>query len=118
MSSIRVTPWALISALPTVVTGAIEVRFGDGMRVPVTTISETSPFAVSAAAPQRPTGSGGKGPGRPAPQIIEEANRRSLMLWIFKVYILRRSTADGDPLPKQFPAQGQIGPDWVGVSFD
>jgi hypothetical protein len=33
-----------------VVTGAIEVRFGDGMRVPVTTISETSPPAASAAA--------------------------------------------------------------------
>ena len=33
MSSTRVTPWALISALPTVVTGAIEVRFGDGIRV-------------------------------------------------------------------------------------
>jgi hypothetical protein len=33
-----------------VVTGAMEVRFGDGMRVPVTTISETSPLAASAAA--------------------------------------------------------------------
>src|SRR5579859_5766516 len=50
MSSMRVTPWALMSALPIVVTGAIEVRFGDGIRVPVTTISETSPAAASAVA--------------------------------------------------------------------
>ena len=49
-SSIRVTPWARMSALETVVTGAMEVRFGDGIRVPVTTISETSPAAASAAA--------------------------------------------------------------------
>ena len=50
MSSIRVTPCALMSAFPTVVTGATEVRLGDGMRVPVTTISDTSPLAASAAA--------------------------------------------------------------------
>ena len=49
-SSIRVTPWALMSAEVTEVTGATLVRFGVGMRVPVTTISETSPAAAAAAA--------------------------------------------------------------------
>ena len=54
MSSIRVTPWALMSALPTVVIGATEVRFGDGIRVPVTTISATSPPVSAAAAAAAP----------------------------------------------------------------
>ena len=81
MSSIRVTPWALISALPTVVTGAMEVRFGDGMRVPVTTISDTSPLVASAAAADACVAK----PRKAAPQIIEEANRRSRVFRIFKV---------------------------------
>src|SRR5258706_3214222 len=71
MSSIRVTPWALMSALPTVVTGAMDVRFGEGMRVPVTTISETSPLAAAAAAAEADVA---ERPRRAAPQIIEEAN--------------------------------------------
>ena len=91
MSSIRVTPCALMSALPIVVTGAIEVRFGEGMRVPVTTISETSPVLAAAAAAAWVA----ERPRKAAPQIIEEANRRSRVLWIFKVYILRRSADDG-----------------------
>src|SRR6185312_5612316 len=85
MSSIRVTPWALMSALPTVVTGAIEVRFGEGMRVPVTTISETSPAAASAAAAAAAAWVADR-PRKAAPQIIEEASRRSRVVWIFKVY--------------------------------
>src|SRR4051812_1849778 len=49
-SSMRVTPWALMSAAVTEVTGATLVRLGVGIRVPVTTISETSPAAGAAAA--------------------------------------------------------------------
>ena len=77
MSSIRVTPWALMSEAPTVVMGAMEVRFGDGMRVPVTTISETSPLVASAAAAKACVADR---PRKAAPQIIEEANRRSRVL--------------------------------------
>src|SRR6185503_16467170 len=46
-SSTRLTPWALMSAEVTEVTGATLVRFGVGIRVPVTTISETSADAAA-----------------------------------------------------------------------
>ncbi len=69
-----------MSATPSEVTGATLVRFGVGIRVPVTTTSATSPPAASAAwawVAARPS--------RTAPQIVEEAIRRSRMVWIFKV---------------------------------
>ncbi len=64
-----------MSAALTEVTGATLVRFGVGMRVPVTTISETSPAAASAAAAWV-----ADRPRRATPQIIEEAIRRSRVL--------------------------------------
>src|SRR3569833_2864256 len=104
-SSTRATPWALMSAEVTEVTGATLVRFGVGMRVPVTTISETSlPAAASAAAAEAWVA---ERPRKATPQIIEEASRRSRTFWIFKVYILQRSACDGGSAPQQLPARGQ-----------
>jgi hypothetical protein len=51
------------------------------MRVPVTTISETSPVAASAAAADACVAK----PKAATPKIIEEASRRSRVLRIFKV---------------------------------
>src|SRR3569833_1764311 len=92
-SSTRVTPWALMSAEVTEVTGVMLVRFGVGMRVPVTTISETSLLAAASAAAAEAWVA--DRPRKATPQIIEEANRRSLMFWIFYVFILQRSACDG-----------------------
>ena len=76
-------PPCRISWLPTTWTGLMLVRFGYGMREPVTTISETSAEAPASAAiawvAERPS--------RAAPQIIEDAIRRSRMELIFKVFI-------------------------------
>jgi hypothetical protein len=69
-----------MSAALTEVTGATEVRFGVGIRLPVTTISETSPDVVSAAKAWL-----ADRPRKAAPQIIEEANRRSRVVRIFKI---------------------------------
>ena len=74
-SSTRDTPCALMSAAETEVTGATLVRFGVGIRVPVTTISDTSAPAASAARTVV-----ADSPASAAPQIIEEANRRSRMV--------------------------------------
>jgi hypothetical protein len=54
----------------------MDVRFGDGMRVPVTTISETSPLLVSAGAAAACVAR----PKAATPQIIDEASRRSRVL--------------------------------------
>src|SRR5262249_25605051 len=80
-SSMRVTPCALMSAALTEVTGATLVRFGVGMRVPVTTTSDTSALAAAgAAAAGAAQARVAASPARAAPQIIEEARRRSRML--------------------------------------
>src|SRR5688572_1182673 len=75
------------------VTGLTLSRFGDGMRVPVTTTSETSSEVSvwAIACDDRPI--------RAAPQIIEDANRRSRMDLNFTVWILQRTCLDGRPLP-------------------
>ena len=65
-----------MSAAVTEVTGATLVRFGVGIRVPVTTISETSAAPVAGAAAAAFAWVADS-PSRAAPQIIEEANRRS-----------------------------------------
>src|SRR6185437_2906283 len=118
MSSMRVTPWALMSALPTVVTGAMEVRFGDGIRVPVTTTSETSPAEASAAAAAAAAAWVADRPRKAAPQIIEEASRRSRVFWIFKVLILQRPAVTAGPLPYNCQARAKFGPGYAGVTFD
>jgi hypothetical protein len=71
-----------MSAAVTEVTGATLVRFGVGIRVPVTTISETSALAAAAAAAEAWVA---ERPRKAAPQIIEEASRRSRVFVIFKV---------------------------------
>src|SRR5258708_30415919 len=104
-SSIRLTPRALMSAEVTEVTGATLVRFGVGIRVPVTTISETSPDAAAAAeawVADRPR--------KATPQIIEEANRRSRVEFIFKVYILQRSPRKADQPPNNVVPGSQSSP--------
>src|SRR3989344_1389166 len=99
MSSPRVTPVALISAALTAVTGLTLSRFGDGIRVPVTTTSEISSEAVWAAACD-------ERPNRAAPQIIDDAKRRSRMDLNFTVLILQRSCPAGGRSP-----QKEIGPE-------
>src|SRR5437879_5341763 len=103
-SSTRVTPWALMAAEVTEVTGATLVRFGVGIRVPVTTISETSDEAGAAASAADACVA--ERPRKATPQIIEEAIRRSRTLWIFKVYILQRSANDGGLAPQTIASPG------------
>src|SRR6185369_13539248 len=85
-----------MSAEETEVTGATLVRFGLGIRVPVTTISDTSLLAAASAADAWVA----ERPRKAAPQIIEEASRRSRVHLIFKVYILQRSACRQDQLPQ------------------
>src|SRR3954470_12134230 len=73
-SSTRLTPWALMSAAVTLVTGATLVRFGVGIRVPVTTISETSAPEDAAAAAAAEAWVADR-PRKAMPQIIEDASR-------------------------------------------
>ncbi len=91
------TPCALISALPIDVTGLTLVRFGVGMRLPVTTTSATSAGALAAAAAAAaalawPAMSD-------APQIIEDARRRVRTDLMFKVLILQRRPRIGGAAP-------------------
>src|SRR3954468_10427400 len=72
-SSTRLTPWALMSAAETEVTGATLVRFGVGIRVPVTTISETSAPEDAVAAAAAAEAWVADRPRKAMPQIIEDA---------------------------------------------
>src|SRR5215469_181085 len=97
-----------MSAAVTEVTGATEVRFGVGIRVPVTTISETSLDAgvAAGAAASAAMAWVAERPRMAAPQIIEEASRRSRVVWIFKVNSSSgRLTATR--FPKRFATRGQ-----------
>jgi hypothetical protein len=82
----------------------MDVRFGDGMRVPVTTISETSPLLVSAGAAAACVAR----PKAATPQIIDEASRRSRVLRIFKIYILQRSAGYGGAAPQGIDNPGPV----------
>src|SRR4051794_38348603 len=73
-----------MSAAVTLVTGATLVRLGVGMRVPVTTISETSALPAAGAAAAAAEAWVAERPSKVAPQIIEEASRRSRVELIFK----------------------------------
>src|SRR5258705_11555699 len=101
-----------MSAAVTEVTGATLVRFGVGMRVPVTTISETAAPAAAAGAEAWVA----ERPRKAAPQIIEEANRRSRVFMIFKVYILQRSPRKADLPPNKFDPGTSVRPGYAGVT--
>ena len=55
-------------------------------------------------------------PRKAAPQIIEEANRRSRVELIFKVYILQRSSLKGRPAPQQCCPRTEVDPGYAGVT--
>ena len=73
-SSTRITPWALMSAGPMATTGLTLSRFGVGMRVPVTTISATTPSSFSCAK------AGVLTPAKSAPHNIDDASKRPRLL--------------------------------------
>ena len=64
-------------SLLTAVTGLTEVRFGCGMREPVTISSPTSVLSASWAM------AGSRQSSAAAPQIIDDANRRRRLDWVF-----------------------------------
>ena len=88
-------PRVAMSSAPTTVTGLALVRFGCGIREPVTTTSATSP------APWGWAWAWAARPNMAAPQIIEDASRRSRIEFTFKVCILQRPRgARADPHKK------------------
>src|SRR3954452_24622415 len=55
-------------------------------------------------------------PRKAAPQIIEEANRRSRVFWIFKVYILQRPPRKAGLPPNKFVPGISVEPGYGGVT--
>src|SRR3954447_17453497 len=90
-----------MSAAVTEVTGATLVRLGVGMRVPVTTISETSLAAAGAAAAAALAWVAER-PATAAPHIIDVAKRRARIVVVLKI---KPSTAArlsrALPIPKE-----------------
>src|SRR5438094_945649 len=74
-----------MSAAVTEVTGDTLVRLGVGMRVPVTTISETSALPLAGAAAAAALAWVAHRPEMAAPQIIDDAIRRARTVGLLKI---------------------------------
>src|SRR4051794_26851759 len=82
-----------MSAAVTEVTGATLVRLGVGMRVPVTTISETSLLAAAGAAAAALAWVAER-PATAAPHIIDVAKRRVRIVVVLKIKTLHGRRAE------------------------